>query len=185
MGMILEFIRIVFGFAFVMLLPGLALTSALWPKTKRRVYGEVLKVLDEKGASESAIAGRPEDVEEIAEFLGEQSIKINDNSQVMILAGEMEGQEQEINTEGRTIIDLGNNVEDAIKVDDTIDGIERLTLSVGLSIAIVPLIGLILNFTPFGIRFESVFVSLSLVIILLFAVYYMRTKTWNTSKSLS
>ncbi len=33
-----------------------------------------------------------------------------------------------------------------------IDGIERVALSFGLSIAIVPLIGLVLNFTPLGIR---------------------------------
>jgi uncharacterized membrane protein len=33
-----------------------------------------------------------------------------------------------------------------------IDGIERVALSFGLSIAIVPLIGLALNFTPWGIR---------------------------------
>jgi len=31
-----------------------------------------------------------------------------------------------------------------------IDGIERVALSFGLSIAIVPLIGLVLNFTPWG-----------------------------------
>jgi len=183
--MVLEIVRIVLGFAFVMLLPGFALTSALWPKTKKMVYGEVLNVLNERGTSESGIVGRPEDVEKIAEFLGEHSIKLNDNSQVMVLAGELEGQEPEIDREGKVIIDLGNNTKDAIKVDDTIDSIERLTLSIGLSIAMVPLVGLILNFTPFGIRFESVFASLSLIIILLFAAYYLRVRSWNTSKSLS
>src|SRR5665648_1005599 len=35
---------------------------------------------------------------------------------------------------------------------DDLDGIERFALSVGLSIAVVPLMGLALNFTPFGIR---------------------------------
>jgi len=33
-----------------------------------------------------------------------------------------------------------------------VDGIERVALSFGLSIAVTPLIGLALNFTPFGIR---------------------------------
>ena len=37
-----------------------------------------------------------------------------------------------------------------------IDGIERVALSFGLSIAVVPLIGLILNFTPWGIRLVPV-----------------------------
>lgn len=42
-----------------------------------------------------------------------------------------------------------------------IDGIERVALSFGLSIAIVPLIGLGLNFTPFGIRLVPIAVSLT------------------------
>lgn len=42
-----------------------------------------------------------------------------------------------------------------------IDGIERVALSFGLSIAIVPLIGLILNFTPWGIRLGPIAVSVS------------------------
>jgi uncharacterized membrane protein len=45
---------------------------------------------------------------------------------------------------------------------DGIDGIERVALSFGTSIAIVPLIGLILNFTPFGIRLTPIVVSLLL-----------------------
>lgn len=183
--MVLEIVRAVFGFAFVMFLPGLALTSALWPKTKKMVYTEVLNVIKGKGASELSILGKEEDIEDLAEFLGDHSIKLSNDSQVVVLARELEGQEQEIDTENKTIIDLGSNIEDAIKVEDTIDGIERLALSVGLSIAIVPLVGLILNYTPFGIRIESIFVSLSLIIILLFAVYYQRIRAWSTSKSLS
>jgi uncharacterized membrane protein len=45
--------------------------------------------------------------------------------------------------------------------DRGIDGIERTALSFGLSIAIVPLIGLALNFTPFGIRLVPILVSIS------------------------
>lgn len=37
-----------------------------------------------------------------------------------------------------------------------IDWIERIALSIGLSIAIVPLLGLLLNFTILGIRFEPI-----------------------------
>ncbi|MCZ7383832.1 MAG: DUF1616 domain-containing protein [Candidatus Methanoperedens sp.] len=43
-----------------------------------------------------------------------------------------------------------------------LDGIERIALSFGLSIAIVPLIGLGLNFTPWGIRFGPIITSLIL-----------------------
>ena len=45
--------------------------------------------------------------------------------------------------------------------DRGIDGIERTALSFGLSIAIVPLIGLALNFTPFGIRLVPILVAIS------------------------
>lgn len=45
--------------------------------------------------------------------------------------------------------------------DRGIDGIERLALSFGLSIAIVPLIGLVLNFTPWGIRLLPIVLSVS------------------------
>jgi len=44
-----------------------------------------------------------------------------------------------------------------------LDEIERLSLSIGLSLAISPLTALILNFTPWGIRTIPVFISLSLV----------------------
>jgi uncharacterized membrane protein len=46
-----------------------------------------------------------------------------------------------------------------------IDGIERVALSFGLSIALVPLIGLGLNYTPWGIRLEPILVSLSILTI--------------------
>jgi uncharacterized membrane protein len=41
----------------------------------------------------------------------------------------------------------------------SIDGIERVALSFGTSIAIVPLLGLVLNFTPWGIRLLPVFIT--------------------------
>lgn len=42
----------------------------------------------------------------------------------------------------------------------SIDGIERVALSFGLSIALTPLIGLVLNFTPFGIRLVPIVLSI-------------------------
>jgi len=41
-----------------------------------------------------------------------------------------------------------------------LDDIERFALSVGLSIAITPLIGLLLNYTPWGIRLDPIMISL-------------------------
>ena len=43
-----------------------------------------------------------------------------------------------------------------------IGNIERLALSFGLSIAVVPLIGLALNYTPWGIRLDPIVISLTL-----------------------
>ena len=47
---------------------------------------------------------------------------------------------------------------------DDLDGVERLALSLGLSLAVVPLIGLVLNYTPWGIRLTPIVVSLTLFI---------------------
>ena len=44
---------------------------------------------------------------------------------------------------------------------DDLDGIERVALSFGLSIAITPLLGLALNYTPFGIRLTPILIVLS------------------------
>jgi uncharacterized membrane protein len=48
--------------------------------------------------------------------------------------------------------------------NDSISLMERVALSVGLSFVIVPLIGLGLNFTPLGIRLDSMMISLTLFI---------------------
>ena len=45
--------------------------------------------------------------------------------------------------------------------DRGIDGIERVALSFGLSIAIVPLLGLVLNFTPWGITLIPILLSVA------------------------
>ncbi len=58
-----------------------------------------------------------------------------------------------------------------------LDNLERLALSFGLSIAIVPLIGLGLNYTPWGIRLNPILVSLTLfnVFLALLSVYRRKT----------
>jgi uncharacterized membrane protein len=55
-----------------------------------------------------------------------------------------------------------------------LEGIERTALSFGLSIAVVPLIGLALNYTPWGIRLTPVVVSLALFTIAMAAAAYWR-----------
>ena len=59
--------------------------------------------------------------------------------------------------------------------NDDIDLIERLALSIGLSIAVVPLIGLGLNFTPWGIRLDSIVISITVFTwVLVLVAHYRR-----------
>lgn len=55
-----------------------------------------------------------------------------------------------------------------------LDNIERIALSFGLSIAIVPLIGLGLNFTPFGIRLIPILISITVFIFAMCLFTYFR-----------
>ncbi len=50
---------------------------------------------------------------------------------------------------------------------NNLGNIERLTLSIGLSLAVVPLIGLALNYTPWGIRLYPIITSLFILTLLL------------------
>ena len=56
------------------------------------------------------------------------------------------------------------------------NGIERVALSFGLSIAVVPLIGLILNFTWWGITLESTLYSTASFIFVMSIIAWVRRK---------
>ena len=61
-----------------------------------------------------------------------------------------------------------------------LDNLERLALSFGLSIAIVPLIGLALNYTPWGIRLTPILTSLTIFnLIFAVAAIYRREKAFE------
>jgi uncharacterized membrane protein len=47
-----------------------------------------------------------------------------------------------------------------IKTTTNLDTVERIALSIGLSLALVPLVGLLLNYTPWGIRLTPIVLSL-------------------------
>lgn len=66
-----------------------------------------------------------------------------------------------------------------------IDAIERVALSFGLSIAVVPLIGLILNYTPWGIRLYPILISLTGFIIAMSVVTWVRRSYVLPSEKLS
>ncbi|WP_456421215.1 DUF1616 domain-containing protein [Thermococcus sp.] len=58
-----------------------------------------------------------------------------------------------------------------------LDDLERLALSFGLSIAIVPMIGLALNYTSWGIRLTPILVSLTLFNLIFSTIAIYRRKT--------
>lgn len=57
---------------------------------------------------------------------------------------------------------------------DDLKTIERITLSIGLSIAVTSLIGFLLNYTPFGIILGPILLCLSVFTILMSIVAYIR-----------
>lgn len=57
---------------------------------------------------------------------------------------------------------------------ESLGGIQLLTLSFGLSIAIVPLIGFLLNFCPWGIRLEPIIYSLFGFLIIVSVIAWLR-----------
>ena len=59
---------------------------------------------------------------------------------------------------------------------ESLGGVERIALSFGLSIAVVPLIGLILNYTPWGIRLYPILISLSCFILLMSGIAWHRRR---------
>jgi uncharacterized membrane protein len=57
---------------------------------------------------------------------------------------------------------------------EQLKGVERVALGLGLSLALVPLLGLALNFTPWGIRLTPMVVMLSLWILTLLMVTWIQ-----------
>ena len=59
-----------------------------------------------------------------------------------------------------TVIDEHLNLTPPKTSSENLDNIERIALSIGMSLALVPIVGLILNYTPFGIRLAPITLSL-------------------------
>lgn len=177
----LEVSRAIIGLALVLFVPGFALTMALWPKSKKEVQGEVIGELKKSGAEKAAIVGDEEDAQDLLSALKANGISAEINpgggekKDACIVLGSVE--EEQPLPKAELIIDLGGKTEGAVKLEDTIDGIERAALSFGLSVALVPLIGIVLDKTPYGIRLPSILASLILVITLLLGAYYYRRKS--------
>jgi uncharacterized membrane protein len=70
-----------------------------------------------------------------------------------------ENHDREKGPEKETKAETGAQVGSEVRKGE-IDWIERIALSFGLSIAVVPLLGLLLNFTPFGIRLQPIILTI-------------------------
>jgi uncharacterized membrane protein len=136
-------VRVVVGLVFVLFVPGYAFIAALFPEA-----GEPPTT-----AGPVADAGGPDAAESKSAADDEESASAADDEES---APDAEAGAFDTNANGN-----GNGLGDR-----GIDGIERTALSFGLSIAVVPLIGLALNFTPFGIRLVPILVTISLFTVL-------------------
>ena len=68
---------------------------------------------------------------------------------------------------------------------ESLSGIERFALSFGLSIAVVPLIGLILNYTPWGIRLYPILISLFIFIFSMSVIGWYKNRRLPQEESVS
>jgi len=66
-----------------------------------------------------------------------------------------------------------------------LDNIERIALSIGMSLALVPLVGLLLNYTPWGIRLTPITISLLALTLILSTAAIIREHQTKTEKNLS
>lgn len=55
-----------------------------------------------------------------------------------------------------------------------LDAIERVALSIGMSFALLPIVGLLLNYTPWGIRLAPIVLSLLLLTMMFSTVAFLR-----------
>lgn len=67
-----------------------------------------------------------------------------------------------------------------------LERLERFALSIGLSLALVPLVGLILNYTPWGIRLDPIFATLILLTTALGSIgVYRKYSYWKLSQKIN
>lgn len=135
-------LRVAFGLVFVLFLPGYAFIAALFPEagTERAAGADATGTAD--GTNDGDATGAVGTTADDTDAAGTTA----DSKPRPVPGTEAAADEATAGTDRLT--------DGAVELSDRsgIDGIERVALSFGLSIAIVPLIGLVLNFTPWGIR---------------------------------
>ena len=59
---------------------------------------------------------------------------------------------------------------------EQLDTIERIVLSFGLSIAVLTLLGMVISYTPWGLKLEAVLYSIASLVFIMSVVAYIRRK---------
>jgi hypothetical protein len=70
-----------------------------------------------------------------------------------------------------------------VEKQNSLDTIERSALSIGLSLALVPIIGLLLNYSPWGIRLAPITLSLLALTLILATVALVREHNLQVSQA--
>ena len=65
----------------------------------------------------------------------------------------------------------------------SLDAIERVALSIGMSLALLPIVGLLLNYTPWGIRLTPIVLSLLFLTVMFSTVALLREYQNQISKT--
>jgi uncharacterized membrane protein len=68
-------------------------------------------------------------------------------------------------------------MDNSVKIGfEKVDNLDRIVLSIGTSIVLVPLVGLVLNYSPWGIRLTSITVSLLALTVILSTAAILRER---------
>ncbi|PKK85271.1 MAG: hypothetical protein CVT48_06175, partial [Thermoplasmata archaeon HGW-Thermoplasmata-1] len=156
--------RIALGLPFVLFIPGYLLIFALFPEAPDKIDDakSIGKTRGDACAEIKQCVGKSHKVVAAADGGGGKT-KNKPNS----VAGGTVGKSKH-----KTVAAAEDDGETQKKKG--IDTIERIALSFGLSIAVVPLIGLMLNYTPWGIRLTPILVSLLIFNALMVAIGLFR-----------
>jgi|TARA_B100001971_G_C18153685_1_gene517298 uncharacterized membrane protein len=182
----LEVTRLIIGLAMILFLPGLTLTMAVWPRSKKDVHLKVIEKLKKHHIKKISLIGNKAELKDLILLMEDNRIttevnpKGNDKKEACIVIGGLK--ENQHIPMADFIMSTEEEIKDSIKVEDTIDGTERVALSFGLSVGLVAILGLLLDKTSFGIKLSNVLISLVILILSFSLIFYFRRKNFEIFK---
>jgi uncharacterized membrane protein len=161
-----SWLRIVLGLPFLLFFPGYALIEALFVRRKHDIDSVVPELDKKKNLLEQLSQSRQSSKSSPPETGKSSPATANKKAQTDGSPSDTRDSDSE-NGEGEEQRGKG------------LDGIERMALSFGMSIAVTALIGLGLNYTPWGIRLLPVLFAISAFIVILSGVALFRQRRLN------